>query len=224
MVTNGVDARRFAREDGSRPRMRRRLGVEGGFLFLTVGGIEPRKNSLALIEALALARARLQLPLRLAVVGGHSFQDHAAYREMVLDRARGLGLQVGHEEGDVLMAGTVPDAQLPAWYHAADAFVFPSTREGWGLAVLEAMASSLPVIASDIPVFREYLEPGRGVLLVPPEDREALAAAMASLVTDPRLLAELGRQGPEVAARYSWERCGQEHVRFYRRLLEGVAG
>ncbi|HLH70852.1 MAG TPA: MSMEG_0565 family glycosyltransferase [Candidatus Dormibacteraeota bacterium] len=224
VVTNGVDARRFAREDGSRPRMRRRLGVEGGFLFLTVGGIEPRKNSLALIEALALARARLQLPLRLAVVGGHSFQDHAAYREMVLDRARGLGLQVGHEEGDVLMAGTVPDAQLPAWYHAADAFVFPSTREGWGLAVLEAMASSLPVIASDIPVFREYLEPGRGVLLVPPEDREALAAAMASLVTDPRLLAELGRQGPEVAARYSWERCGQEHVRFYRRLLEGVAG
>ncbi|HLI23321.1 MAG TPA: MSMEG_0565 family glycosyltransferase [Acidimicrobiales bacterium] len=220
VVTNGVDARRFAREgDRSRPRLRRGLGLDGGFLFLTVGGIEPRKNSLTLIEALAMVRARLDLPLRLAVVGGHSFQDHAAYREMVLDRARGLGLRVDGAGGDVVLPGTVPDAQLPAWYHAADAFVFPSTREGWGLAILEAMASSLPVIASDIPVFREYLEHGRGVLLVPPEDREALASAMADLVTDPGLRAKLGGQGPAVAAAYSWERCGRQHIAFYRRLL-----
>jgi glycosyltransferase-like protein len=222
VVTNGVDAPRFAHRDGSRPRLRQRLGIREGFLFLTVGGIEPRKNSLALIEALAIARARLQRPPRLAVVGGHSFQDHAAYREMVLDRARELGLRVGPAGDDVLLAGTVPDTQLPAWYHAADAFVFPSTVEGWGLAVLEAMASSLPVIASDIPVFREYLVPGRGVLLVPPEDHEALAAAMVDLVTNPELQAELGRQGPAVAAKYSWERCGRQHVLFYRRLMEEV--
>ncbi|HZV52975.1 MAG TPA: MSMEG_0565 family glycosyltransferase [Candidatus Dormibacteraeota bacterium] len=225
VVTNGVDARRFARADGrARARLRGRLGLGDGFLYLTVGGIEPRKNSLALIEALAMVRARLRPSPRLAVVGGHSFQDHAAYREMVLDRARELGLRVSGADGDVLLPGTVPDAQLPAWYHAADAFVFPSVREGWGLAVLEAMAAGLPVIASDIPVFREYLEPGRGVLLVPPEDRDALASTMARLATDPELRASLARQGPEVAAAYRWERCGRQHLALYRRLLEGVDG
>lgn len=217
VVTNGVEAQRFAQGQAAGRRLRRSLGVDGEFLFLTVGGIEPRKNSGALVEALGRLRDRLARPPRLAVVGGHSFQDHSLYREKVLARAAELGLRVGAAAGDLLMPGTVPDPELPAWYHAADAFVFPSVKEGWGLALLEALAAGLPVVASDIPVFREFLAP-QEALLVPPHDAEALAAAMASLITDPQLRRRLASQGPKVAARHSWERCAQQHLAFYRSL------
>jgi glycosyltransferase involved in cell wall biosynthesis len=214
-VTNGVDGRRFTRPQGtSGQACRARIGAEGRFLFLTVGGLEPRKNSLALIEALAAVRSRTARCPLLAVVGEHSFQDHSSYRDSVLNRAEELGLQVG---SDIHLLGTVPDSLLPAWYHAADAFVFPSTKEGWGLAVLEAMSAELPVVASDIPVFREYLDRD-DALLVAPHDHAALAHAMYRLIVDPGLRASLARRGREVAARYTWDQCARQHMAFYRTL------
>ena len=106
----------------------------------------------------------------LAVVGGHSFQDYTAYRDAALAGLPDLGLELGR---DVVLLGTVPDDELPAWYRAADALAFPSLKEGWGLAVLEAMAAGLPVVATDIPVFREYLTPGRRPAGAPRRPRRA---------------------------------------------------
>jgi glycosyltransferase-like protein len=215
VVGNGVDLARFAAPaPGERDARRARVGATDRFLFLTVGGIEPRKGSGELIEALG-ALARMGTPPLLAVVGGHSFQDYAAYRERVLDRAATLGLELGR---DIVMLGTVPDAELGDWYHAADAFVFPSRNEGWGLVVLEAMAAHLPVVASDIPVFREYLVPGRNALLVPPGDAAALAGAMRRLTTDPELRGRLAATGPSVARRFPWEDVARRHLVFYARL------
>ena len=223
VVTNGVDHERFARParfDGAA--MRARVKAEGRFLFLTVGGIEPRKNSLAIVEALARLRESVSPSPRLAIVGAHSFQDHTWYLEMVLARAEKLGLEIGT---DLTQLGMVPDAELPDWYHAADAFVFPSVREGWGIAVLEAMSAGLPVIASDIPVFREYLQDGRGALLVPPDDRDALTTAMARLATDPQVRASLGREAPGLAARFTWQSCARRHMELYRAgLVDAAAG
>jgi glycosyltransferase-like protein len=200
VVTNGVDGRRFARPaavDGSD--LRARAGAGGRFLFLTVGGIEPRKGSLELVEALAKVRAVVDPPPVLAVVGGHSFQDHLAYRQQVLERAAALGLGLGDA---VVLLGTVPDQELPRWYHAADAFVFPSRKEGWGLALLEALAAGLATVASDLPVFREWLG-----------ERDALRVA-----SDPRLRGRLARRGPRLAGRFTWRRCAEQHLAIYRRL------
>jgi glycosyltransferase-like protein len=123
VVTNGVDVERFARPPNPNGAdLRRRVGAEGRFLFLTVGGIEPRKGSLELVEALAKSRLGVSPPPVLAVVGGHSFQDHGPYRKRALARARELGLNL---DRDVLVLGTVPDQELRRWYWAADAFVFP---------------------------------------------------------------------------------------------------
>ncbi len=216
VVRNGVDAERFARVPDFDPGpIRARAGAEDRFLFLTVGGIEPRKGAAELVEALARLRRTLRPPPVLAVVGGHSFQDYAAYRDRVLTRARAAGLELGR---DVVLLGTVPDGELPRWYQAADAFVFPSLKEGWGLVVLEAMAAGLPVVATDIPVFREYLVGGRDALLVAPGDVPALADAMRATATDGELRARLGAAGRRVATRFRWEDSADQHRAIYARL------
>lgn len=214
VVPNGVDTARFGGPGPVSPaELRARAGLDGGFVYLTVGGLEPRKGSLELVEALAKARTAVEPAPRLAVIGGHSFQDHRQYRERCLARAEELGLT---EDGLVLL-GTVPDAELPAWYHAADAFAFPSVTEGWGLAVLEAMAAGLPVVTSDIPVFREYLT-AADALLVPPGDSDALAEAMARLAADAGLRDWLAARGPRVAGRFTWQASAERHAAFYSDL------
>ncbi len=218
VVRNGVDAERFAHVPALGPGpLRARVGAQDRFLFLTVGGIEPRKGAAELIEAMAVLRRTLRPSPVLAVVGGHSFQDHAAYRGRVLARAQANGLELGR---DVVLLGTVPDEELPSWYQAADAFVFPSLKEGWGLVVLEAMAARLPVVATDIPVFREYLVGGRDALLVAPGDVPALAEAMRATATDAALRTRLRAAGPQVAARFRWEDSAYQHRAIYARLAD----
>jgi glycosyltransferase-like protein len=215
IVTNGVDGPRFARPssvDGSD--LRARIGARGRFLFLTVGGIEPRKGSLELVEALAKVRTVISPPPLLALVGGHSFQDHDAYRRRVLDRTARLDVPVGEA---VALLGTVPEEELPRWYHTADAFVFPSRKEGWGLALLEALAAGLATVATDIPVFREFLG-DQDALLVPAGDAGALGDAMVRVAEDPELRNRLGRRGPRVAGRFTWRRCAEQHAAIYRRV------
>jgi glycosyltransferase-like protein len=222
VVTNGVNAGRFAPGAAAAPQraaLRARVGAGSRFLFLTVGGIEPRKGSLQLMEAMATLRESLDPPPMLAVVGGHSFQDHAAYRDTALARALALGLS----ERDVVILGTVPDAEMPGWYQAADAFVFPSIKEGFGLVVLEAMAAGLPVVASDIPVFREFLGDGEAILALA-GDSVSLAEAMLRIVMDPAERVRLAAGGPVVAARYGWEATAHQHLGFYRQVLNPIPG
>jgi glycosyltransferase-like protein len=216
VVTNGVDAARFARPaDGDGVDLRGRVGAENRFLFLTVGGIEPRKGSLELVEALAAVRRAVTPPPVLAVVGGHSFQDHGPYRERALARAGELGLQEGR---DVVVLGTVPDPELRRWYWSADAFVFPSVKEGFGLVVLEALAAGLPVVATDIPVFRQYLTDRRTAVLSAPGDARALARAMTDVAMDEGLRGRLATAGPEVAGQFTWDRTSAQHADIYARL------
>jgi glycosyltransferase-like protein len=216
VVYNGVDRMRFGTISAERRRhLRARVGAEHRFLFLAVGGIEPRKGSVHLLAALGRLKAEIDPSPVLAVVGGHSFQDYEEYREAALGSMPALGLELGR---DVVLLGTVPDDELPAWYAAADALAFPSLKEGWGLAVLEAMSSGLPVVTSDIPVFREYLTGGADALMVPPGDEPALAAAMRSLVEDDGLRDRLGAAGRRVASRFTWEASASRH----RAVYEGI--
>jgi glycosyltransferase-like protein len=220
VVHNGVDVDRFRSADPAlAAALRQRAGAAGRPLILAVGGIEPRKGSDTLMAAMAaLCRSRGRSPGRagrrpvLAVVGGHSFQDYREYRDRVLSSLPGLGLRL---DDDVRLLGTVPDPELPGWYAAADVLAFPSTKEGWGLAVLEAMSAGLPVVASDLPVFREYLRPGRDALMVPADDAAALAAALGTVLADRPLAARLAAAGRAVAGRFSWAGCAAEHQGIY---------
>ncbi len=214
VVPNGVDVTRFEKVgDDRRDELRARIGVRDQFLFLAVGGIEPRKGSQYLITALGQLRAELSPPPVLAVVGGHSFQDYTAYRDAALELADAFGLEIGR---DIVLLGTVGDAELPHWYRAADALAFPSTKEGWGLAVLEAQAAGLPVVSSDLPVFHEFLTDRVDTLMTPVGDATALAAGMREIIEDDGLRRRLAHNGRAVAGRYSWQRSAATHIELYR--------
>jgi glycosyltransferase-like protein len=220
VVHNGVDAGRFQAPDlGLAAALRHRAGAAARPLILAVGGIEPRKGSQTLMQAISSLRRAGRDPV-LAIVGGHSFQDYREYRERVLASLPGLGLRL---DDDVVLLGTVPDAELAAWYGAADVLAFPSTKEGWGLAVLEAMSAGLPVVTSDLPVFREYLDPGRDALMVPVDDAPALAAALASVLDDSALADSLRQAGRKLCQGFTWDRSAAEHQAVYARVAKGVS-
>jgi glycosyltransferase-like protein len=218
VVPNGVDVQRFSSFNTQRSaELRRQVGAERRPMLLAVGGLEPRKGSDTLVRALAVMRDRHGVEPVLAVVGGHSFQDHRAYRESVLAELAGLGLELGR---DVVELGTVPEADIPSWYGAADALAFPSVKEGFGLAVLEAMSAGVPVVTSDLPVFREYLVDGQDALLVPLGDVRGLAAALASVLLDDRRRAGLVAAGHRVAARFTWQESARQHQALYARVAD----
>jgi glycosyltransferase involved in cell wall biosynthesis len=184
VVRNGVDVERFDSIPSHLARaFRDRMGARDRFVFLTVGGIEPRKGSRELFEALAGVRDLEPRPL-LVIVGGHSFQDHDAYRRAAFERAGELGLR---EDEDYVRLGTLPDTDLP-------------------------------ILTTDLPVFHEYLVPGRDALMVPAGNSAALSAAMARLVREPALRSRLSKAGPSVASRFPWADTARAHVDFYRAL------
>jgi len=149
------------------------------------------------------------------VLGGHSFQDYRAYSDAVRAELPSLGLELGR---DVVEVGTVPDDDMPSWYRAADALAFPSVKEGFGLAVLEAMSAGVPVVTSDLPVFREYLVPGRDALLVPVGDVDALAGALLAALTDEPLRESLVAAGRDLVRRFSWTESARRHLELYAAL------
>jgi glycosyltransferase-like protein len=214
MVTNGVDVDRFAAAPPTTlvAELRARIGATDRFVVLSVGGIEPRKGTDHLFRALSLLRRRLSLPPVLAIIGGHSYQDHTSYRDDVIATMPGLDLEF---DRDIVMLGTLPEREMPWWYHTADAFAFPSIKEGWGLALLEAMAAGTPTVVCDLPVFREYLKLGQDALAVAPGDDEGLASQLSALATDERLRHRLVAAGRRVARRYSWDQTAEQHLSIY---------
>jgi glycosyltransferase involved in cell wall biosynthesis len=150
VIPNGVDAARFAAAASAGPAAavaRRRWRDRLGRFVLAVGGIEPRKGSIELLEAFAQLRAD-EPGLRLVVAGGETLFDYRPYRARWEARAAELGL-------DPAVLGPVEHDELPSLVATADVFAFPSTREGFGLAAMEALAAGVPVVASDLPVLRE---------------------------------------------------------------------
>ena len=217
LVGNGVDPERYrpARDEAERRAARHAAGLNGRLAILTVGGIEPRKGSLTMLEGFAAARDALpdRRPV-LLVAGGATLFDYRDEIDRFHTRAAELGL-----DGDLRVLGPVEDAELEGLYRAADVFALPSTKEGFGLAVLEALAAGLPAVVSDLEVFRGFLGDGASALLAPTGDPGALAEALVRVARDPALAERLRAGGREVAARHTWARVAEAHEAAYRDFL-----
>jgi glycosyltransferase-like protein len=222
LVRNGVDGDRYRPPARAAERARDRVAADLGrrLTVLSVGGIEPRKGSLTLLEAFAQLRERAaELDPLLVIAGGATLFDYRDEIDRFHDRLTELGL-----ERDVRLLGSVGCAELERLYRAADLFAFPSTAEGFGLAALEALASGLPVVASDLDAFRTFLEHDRSAMLVPVGDSTALAGALCRLALDVRARDRLRAGGFEVAQAYSWDAAAVAHERIYRELLRDGLG
>lgn len=219
LIHNGVDARFQPPTPEQRAAARAALGLGDAFVFLNIGGVEPRKNSIRLLGAFERVHAALAeqgQPSALVLAGGETLFDYRAYRDEFFALLGRSPLRAGH---DVRVLGAVPDAQIAQLYHAADALAFPSVKEGWGLVALEALASGLPVLASELPVFHEYLRHGENALLADPYDEPALAAGLLQLAQDAGLRRRLAAAGPPTAQRFSWAAAAQAHAARYRAWL-----
>jgi len=181
-------------------------GLRPGFLF-SLGRLNRRKNLERLLQAYAQVRATSGVDVPL-VIGGkldYGFQE-------VLRRSKLVG-----ETSGVRVVGLIPDVALPAFYGAAACLVYPSLFEGFGLPVLEAMACGTPVIASSRSALPELV--GDAGLLVDPVNVQALAQAMARVLTDPDLRQELGRRGMEQSRRFSWSETARRTLAVYREAV-----
>jgi glycosyltransferase-like protein len=221
LVGNGVDAERYRppRDDAERAAARGGFDLDGRLAILTVGGIEPRKGSLTLLDAFAAARDAIpdRRPL-LLIAGGATLFDYRDEVDRFHARAAELGL-----DGDLRVLGPVSDDELEALYRAADVFALPSAKEGFGLAVLEALAAGLPAVVSDLDVFRGFLDDGASALLAPAGDAGALAAAVVRVARDPALADRLRAGGHAVVRRHTWARVAEAHEAAYEAFLAGRA-
>ncbi|WP_114811110.1 MSMEG_0565 family glycosyltransferase [Paraburkholderia kururiensis] len=219
-VPNGVDVERFgatpADED---PAVRQRLGItrDGGPVVLAVGGVEARKNTLMLLEA--FARLRQAAPAaQLVIAGGASLLDHDAYARQFAARAAACGLRIGRGAA-VVLTGTVDDAAMPALFRSADVVAMVSVREGFGLVVLEALASGRPVVVSRIAPFTEYLDE-RACVWANPFDAESIADALRRAL-HARGGIDFAQAVPALLQRFSWAASARRHVQIYEAWLAG---
>jgi glycosyltransferase-like protein len=218
VIHNGVDSQRFCPpSQEQRQAARAEFGLQNQVVILNIGGIEPRKNTIRLVKAFEEVHKKLTSQGQAAVLllaGGETLLDYTPYRIEFFDMLEHSSLQVNK---DIFLLGTVDDARMPALYHAADMLAFPSVKEGWGLVVLEAMASGLPVLSSDLPVFREYLKTEENALLVDPFDESAIATGLLRLSQDDKLRQRLAASGLQTAAKSSWRQTAIDHVEMYYR-------
>lgn len=176
-----------------------RLGIQEPYL-LFVGTLEARKN----VDTLVRAYRRLgdRIPQALVLVGPAGWRADAFGREMSREGP-----------GRIVRLGVVPRDDLEAVYRRASALVYPSSYEGFGLPVLEAMARGVPVITSNVSSLPEVA--GDAAILVDPRSEDDLAAAIERVVTDPDLRARLSDGGRRRAAAFSWDETASRTLAVY---------
>jgi glycosyltransferase involved in cell wall biosynthesis len=178
--------------------------------WLFIGTLEPRKNLIRLLEAYAALADHERLPL--VIAGGRGW-DYEPIFEVV--ERRGL-------EKWVRFPGFVSAEQLPLWYNAAQAFVYPSVFEGFGIPVLEAMACGTPVITSDATSLPEVV--GDVGMCVPAEDVSAWSAALRRAHEDADWRADARLRGEARARQFTWRATAVQTVMAYRQAAGAARG
>lgn len=175
--------------------------------LLFVGTIEPRKNILNLLNALKIIHEKhKKIPL---VIVGRKGQDY----ENVLEKVRVLGL-----EDWVVFTGYIPEKELKGFYHLASLFVFPSLYEGFGLPLLEAMASGLPIVTSRKAALPEIAMDA--ALYFNPEEQEDIAEKILIGLKDETLRKQLIYKGKERVGDFNWRKTAEETLNFYLSIIE----
>jgi glycosyltransferase involved in cell wall biosynthesis len=200
VIPNGIDLRRFGACD-------HKLMLEGDPAILYLGNLGRRKGVDILIQSIANLRSKLP-HMKLHLVGSGFMSDFK-----LLAKKKGI-------EKYVVFHGWVANSMIPYYYKSADFCVFPSRHEGFGIVILEAMASGIPIIASDIGSFREIIGNGRSALLFRQGDSTALSKAILALYQDLDLRKKISQAALRTVMKYSWENIAERYVSLYRYLCQ----
>jgi phosphatidylinositol alpha-mannosyltransferase len=179
--------------------------------ILFVGRLEKRKGLGDLLRAYRAMVTRVPRS-RLIVVGDGPL------------RGRVESYVARHHLPNVVMAGYVPESVKPRYYNSADIFCAPATgAESFGIVLLEALASGLPVVATEVPGYMSVLEPGKDSVTVQPKNWRELAASLVILARDPDLRRRLADYAQQKAVRYAWPRVASEVIEVYNEARVALA-
>jgi len=175
--------------------------------ILFIGTIEPRKNILGLIKAYLLLPNLIRDKHKLVIVGKKGWH----YDELFdfLSKIR--------NKEDIILLGYVSEEDLPYIYNYASLFVYPSFYEGFGIPVLEAMKSGVPVISSNVSSMPEVL--GDAGILINPNEPEEIKSAMEKALNDKSLSDKMRQEGIKQAQKFSWQRCAEETLAVYYDII-----
>ncbi|HYR41772.1 MAG TPA: glycosyltransferase family 1 protein [Terriglobia bacterium] len=194
-------------DDGEKRRfLKETYGIDQPY-FLFSGRWEKRKNILGILEAFARVKEEAQIPHKLVLTGSRTWAAREA--ESLIER---LGLHP-----HIVDVGKSPISHLPYLYGGADALVYASFWEGFGMPIIEAMACGTPVITSNVSSMPEVA--GDSALLVDPYSIEDIASAMYELAVNPMHRAQLSAKGLARATQFSWEITAQRTLSEYGRFL-----
>lgn len=215
MIPCGTDADWFG--SLQRPDARQQLGIAPETkLVLYVGRFDPRKGVETLVRAMAQPNLRNQADLKLVIAGGGQPGESEGIER---DRIKHLVAELGLSDITVF-PGRLGKAEMPAYYAAADVCVVPSYYEPFGLAAIEAMASSTPVVASNIGGLQFTVVPEVTGLLVPPKNESAMAQAVERILVNPAWRDQLGHTGRQrVEIAFGWNNVAARLGHLYTRLL-----
>jgi phosphatidylinositol alpha-mannosyltransferase len=203
IIPNGIDYRRF------NPDIPPVEGLRDGKLnILFVGRMDRRKGLPYLFKALPIIQRSIPRLVRLILVGEGSL------RRKMMPRPISLG------GAEIMAVGRIEAELLPRYYASADVFCAPATgRESFGIVLLEAMATGLPIVASDIPGFQRVVTRGKDGILTAPGSPEEIADAVTRIATDPRMTARMTAAGREKALLYNWESITLRLEESFRKIL-----
>lgn len=203
----GIDKEIYALKNKSLlAQVRHKYNLPEKFI-LFIGMLSPRKNLPRMLNAFNILKKK-GYPHKFVVVGAKGW-----LYESIFANVKKQNLQ-----DEVIFTGYVPDAELPAFYKLADLFLFTTLYEGFGLPILEAMASGCPVVTSTTSSMPEVA--GDAALLVDPKNVGEIAKAMENILTNKKLKQELIRAGSRQIKKFSWKKTAEETLYLYNHLLK----
>jgi glycosyltransferase involved in cell wall biosynthesis len=211
VVPNGYDSSRYKiiADKGAIAKTLAKYKINQPYI-LCVGRLELKKNTPGLIEAFNILKEAHQLisssAYKLVLVGQPGFGFEKVTKAIIENNLY----------DEIIMPGWVEPEDLPYLMSGAAAFVFPSFYEGFGIPVLEAMASGTPVVCSGIPALREVA--GEAAYFIDPYEPKNIAEGIARVLSDEHLREDLKIRGLDRASQFSWERCARETWK----ILEGL--
>jgi glycosyltransferase involved in cell wall biosynthesis len=198
VIPYGINFKRFRRRKADK-KLVSELGLKGKTVLVAVGRLSQQKGFAYLIKALSEVKKK-EKNFKLLLIGD------GEERKNLEKLSKELGL-----EEEIIFLGKVSHDKLPKCYHAADIFVLPSLYESFGIVFLEAMASGLPIISTNIAAIPEVVNKKVGIL-VKPKNVQELAEAILALINDEKRRREMGKEGMRLARKFDWSFVSEKMI------------